>query len=142
MIEKSDLSPSVPDWFSQFYGPVRRFGERVAEFFSPSSDAAKTDDYYEVNLELPGVGEDDITVEIHDGRLTVSGEKRSAHEEKGKDFFFSERSYGHFQRVFRLPADADEDKVAATHKDGVLSIRIAKSKPEATKAKSIRINRG
>ncbi|MEQ8667164.1 MAG: Hsp20/alpha crystallin family protein [Rhodospirillales bacterium] len=142
MVEKSDLTGNVPDWFSQFYGPVRRFGEKVAEFFSPDADAAATDAYYEVCVELPGVSEEDMKVEVHDGRLSVTGEKRAVRKEEGKNFFFSERSYGRFQRVFRLPPDADEAKISASHKDGVLTIRIAKAKAEAPQAKSIPIDRG
>ncbi len=139
MVEKSDLAG--PDWFSQFYGPVRRFGERVAEFFSPVSEASRSDDTYEVILELPGVAEADISVEVNDGRLTVSGEKQSSKQEEGKDYFFSERTFGRFQRVFRLPPDADEDAASAVYKDGVLTIQIAKVHPQQTTARSIPINR-
>lgn len=140
MIEKSEISPSTADWLEHLYGPVRRFGERVAEFFSPTSDAAKTDEYYEVNVELPGVADKDITVEVHDSVLTVKGEKRSSQESEGKNYFFSERTFGRFQRTFRLPQDSDENGVSARHQDGVLSIRIAKTKPTTTKARTIPVN--
>ena len=139
MVEKSDLA--APDWFSQFYGPFRRMGERVAEFFSPVSEASRSDDAYDVTLELPGVAENDIAVEVNDGRLTISGEKRTSTQEEGKDYFFSERTFGRFQRIFRLPPDADEDSAAAAYKDGVLTIKFAKLKPEKTAAKSVPINR-
>lgn len=143
MVEKSDLSTAAaPSWLSQMYAPLRWAGEKVAEFFSPSSEAATTDDYYEVSVELPGVSDEDINVEMHDGRLSVTGEKRTERQEEGKSYFFSERSYGRFQRVFRLPPDADEAKVSATHKDGLLVVRIAKAAPQAKGAKSIPINRG
>jgi len=141
MVTKSDLMRTGPDWWSQFYNPVHRFGERVAEFFSPCSDAATTDNNYEISIELPGVSEDEISVEVHDGRLTVTGEKRSEHEEKGKNFYFSERSYGSFRRSFQLPDNADADKVLATHKDGVLTIKIAKSAPDAPEPKKIKVGR-
>ena len=141
MITKSDLTPAFPDWWSQFYAPVRQFGERVAEFFSPSSEAATTENSYEINIELPGVSEDDISVEVHDGRLTVSGEKRSKHEEKGKNFYFSERVYGSFRRTFQLPDDASDDKILATQKDGVLTIKIAKLAPKTPKPKKIEVGR-
>ncbi len=139
MITKSDLTPAFPDWWSHFNAPVRQFGERVAEFFSPSSEAATTEYSYEINIELPGVSEDDISVEIHDDRLTVTGEKRSKHEEEGKNFYFSERVYGSFRRTFQLPADANADKILATQKDGVLTIKIAKSAPTTPKPKKIKI---
>ncbi len=142
MVEKSDIASNPADWWSTFYRPVQQFGQQVAEFFSPSSDAAASDDFYEINLELPGVSEDDISIEAHDHRLVVTGEKKSSHEESGKSFYFSERTYGSFRRSFRLPTDADEDGIAATHKDGVLTIKVAKTKPSKPAPKKIAINQG
>lgn len=142
MVSKSDLTTSHPDWWSQFYGPIRNFGERVADFFSPISEAATTEHAYEINIELPGVSESDISVEVHDGRLTVTGEKKSKHEEKGKNFYFSERTFGQFRRAFQLPKDADTDKIKATHNDGVLTIQVAKIAPTTPKPKKIEVGRG
>ncbi|MEZ5668503.1 MAG: Hsp20/alpha crystallin family protein [Alphaproteobacteria bacterium] len=141
MVEKSELSRNTPDWWSQFFAPVRQFGERVAEFFAPSSEAAATPEAYEVSIELPGVSDADIHAEIRDGRLTISGEKKASREEKGKDFYFSERVYGSFRRTFRLPDDADTDRIQAVHKDGVLTVTIPKRVPTAPEAKKIRIER-
>ena len=126
MLQKSEIAATHPNWWSQIQTPLRQFGERVAEFFSPSSEAATTKEAYEVSVELPGVGEKDIAVEIHGDQLTVTGEKRSEHQETGKDFYFSERTFGKFRRAFRLPADANADNVSATHKDGVLTVTIPK----------------
>ena len=142
MIEKSDLVPSGADWLWNVLGPMRRVGERVAEFFAPSSEAATTDDAYEISVELPGVAEEDLSVEVHHGVLTVSGEKRASREESGKNFYFSERTYGRFSRGFRLPADADADRVQARHKDGVLTIRIAKVVPKTPEVRKISVERG
>ncbi|MEQ9491760.1 MAG: Hsp20/alpha crystallin family protein [Alphaproteobacteria bacterium] len=142
MVEKSDIASNPADWWSTFYRPVRQFGQQVAEFFSPSSDAAVSDDCYEINLELPGVSDDDISIEAHDNRLVVTGEKKSSHEESGKNYYFSERSYGSFRRSFRLPSDADEDRIDATHKDGVLTIRVPKTQPSKPSPKKIAINQG
>ena len=141
MVTKSDLTPTSPDWWSHFYAPVRQLGERIAEFFSPSSEASATEDNYEINIELPGVREEDISVEVHDGQLTVTGEKRSEHEEKGKNFYFSERSYGRFRRAFQLPNDADADNIQAVQKDGVLTINISKVKSDLQKTKKIEVKR-
>lgn len=142
MVEKSDFSSVAPSWLTQMYNPLRWAGEKVAEFFSPNSEAATTDDYYEITLELPGVSDEDIKVNVQDGRLSVTGEKRSEHKEEGKSYFFSERTYGKFQRVFRLPPDADETKVLATHKDGVLQIKVAKSQRDKSEGQTIPINKG
>ena len=141
MVEKSGLTSSPNDWWSQFYGPVRQFGERVADFFSPSSEAAVGEDYYEISVELPGVSESDISVEVHDRQLTISGEKRSSHEESGKNYYFSERAFGKFSRAFKLPEDAAIDKIMATYKDGVLTVKIAKSTPDTPKPTKVEINR-
>jgi HSP20 family protein len=87
------------------------------------------------------VSVDDINVDVHDGRLIVTGEKRTSRAEEGKSYYLSERAYGKFQRVFRLPSDADEGKISATIKDGVLYIKIAKAALEKKGAQSIPINR-
>ena len=142
MVEKSEVAPSRADWWSSVFDPMRRLGERVAEFFAPSSEAATTDDAYEISVELPGVSDEDIHVELHDGRLTISGEKKSSREESGKNFYFSERVYGRFSRSFRLPADANPEGIHAEHKDGVLTIRVAKVVPKAPDVKKIAVKRG
>ena len=139
MVQKSEIIPNQPHWWSQIQTPIRQFGERVAEFFSPSAEAATTKEAYEVSVELPGVDENDIAVEVHGDQLTITGEKRSRREETGKDFYFSERAFGRFRRAFRLPADADADNVSAAHKDGVLTVKIPKLTEPANQARRIAI---
>lgn len=139
MLQKSEIIPNQPNWWSQIQTPIRQFGERVAEFFSPSSEASTTKEAYEVSLELPGVGEENIAVEVHGDQLTITGEKRSEREETGKDFYFSERAFGKFRRAFRLPADANSNKVSATHKDGVLTVTIPKLTEPANQARRISV---
>lgn len=72
----------------------------------------------------------------------MKGEKSAARDEKGDTWFFSERQYGAFSRSFRMPADADGDKVAANLKDGVLSLTVPKRAPDAPQARKVRISRG
>ncbi|MDA0342350.1 MAG: Hsp20/alpha crystallin family protein [Proteobacteria bacterium] len=139
MIQKSEISSTLPQWWSQFYAPVRQFGERVAEFLSPNTEAAATKDRYEIAIELPGVAEKDITIEVHGDQLSITGEKRSSHEESGKDFYFSERSFGKFRRSFRLPTDGDTDNVDASQKDGVLTITIPKLAAPTSQTKRITV---
>ncbi|MBO6562913.1 MAG: Hsp20/alpha crystallin family protein [Nisaea sp.] len=141
MVEKVSQSNATPDWLSQLYAPVRQFGERIAEFLAPASEASVKPDYYEIAIELPGVKEDDISVELHDSTLTVLGEKRSTREEKDRNYFFSERQYGSYRRVFRLPPDADANKVTAHHENGVLTVMIAKLSPETSNPKRIKVQR-
>ena len=128
MVETSGRTPAHfgDTGWSGFLDPLRHVASKVADFFSPSAEAAASKNDYEINIELPGVPESGINVSVDHGMLLVTGEKHFERKEEGKTYFFSERSYGKFQRSFRLPEDADQDKVDATYKDGVLCLRIAK----------------
>jgi HSP20 family protein len=120
MVERSHTAGFLP----QMYEPLRKIGEKVADWFAPKADAALGPDYYEISLELPGVGPDDMDIVVQDGMLTIQGEKRFEREEVGRTYFFSEREYGAFQRSFRLPPDAASDRIDAVFKGGVLAVRI------------------
>jgi len=135
MVEKSHTA----GWWPSVYEPLRQIGQSVADWFAPRSDASAMEDCYEINVELPGVKAEDVDVSVHDNSLQVSGEKSSQREEKGRTFFFSEREYGAFQRTFRLPADADSDKIDASFSDGVLCLRIAKRASSESKGKKIEV---
>jgi len=136
MVEKSQ----GPGWWPSVYEPFRHLGERIADWFAPRSEAKATGARYEITVELPGVDAKDIDVALDDGVLTVKGEKRSERKEEGEGYFFSEREYGRFQRTFRLPADAEGDKVAADFTNGVLKITVPKrgEQKQATKKVAVR----
>jgi HSP20 family protein len=138
MVEKSHTA----GWWPQLYEPLRGVGEKIADWFVPRADAAATHDFYEINMELPGVSADDIDISLHEDHLTIKGEKRYQHEEKGRSYYFSEREYGAFQRSFRLPADAAAEKITADFKDGVLIVRVPKVGPSPDRAKQIKIRAG
>ena len=137
MVEKSQSSGLWPS----FYEPFRHLGQRVADWLSPASDASADESNYRITMELPGVAEDDIDISVHDGVVTVRGEKTQEREEKGDTWFFSERQYGAFSRTFRLPADADGDKIAADLKDGVLTLSVPKASPKVAEAKKVKITK-
>ncbi len=138
MVEKSHTS----GWWPNLYEPLRQVGERVADWFAPRSEAKASAGTYEISVELPGVKQDDIEIALHEGVLTVKGEKRSERKEEGEGYFFSEREYGRFQRSFRLPPDADSDKTSAAFSDGVLTISVPKRGEEKAGAKKIRVKAG
>jgi HSP20 family protein len=137
MVEKYHTAGWLPD----LYEPLRNIGRRVADWFAPRSDASALEDYYEINVELPGVKTEDVDVSTEDNSLVVRGEKRYEHEETGRTYFFSEREYGSFQRTFRLPPDADSDKIDAEFNDGILRLKIAKRTSSQTAAKKIAIRK-
>lgn len=137
MVEKSHTSghwPSLAD-------PLRQFGSRVAEWVAPASEASAKDEGYTISVELPGVEEKDIDLQVHDGVLTLKGEKKTSREEKGETWFFSERQFGAFSRSFRLPPDADQGKVEAQLKDGVLTISVAKRVAEPPAGAKVQIRK-
>lgn len=135
MVEKTQS----PGWWPNIYEPFRHLGERIADWFAPRSEAKATNARYEITIELPGVDAKDIDVALDDGVLTVKGEKRSERKEEGEGYFFSEREYGRFQRTFRLPADAEGDKVAADFTNGVLKITVPKRGEEKQATKKIAV---
>ena len=104
---------------------------------APALDLHETDSEYVVTVELPGVRKEDVSVEMTEGVLTVRGEKKSEREEKKERSRWVERSYGSFSRSFTLPANATPDRIDASYKDGILTLRIGKR--EETKPKTIAI---
>ncbi|WP_300068320.1 Hsp20/alpha crystallin family protein [uncultured Ruegeria sp.] len=138
MVEKSHTSGFWPS----IYDPFRQMGQRVAEWLAPASEAAGNDNAYRIAVELPGVEEKDIHLSVENGVVSLTGEKRTEREEKGETWFFSERQYGSFSRSFRLPPDAEGDKVDAHIKDGVLTITIPKTKPKKSDATKVEIRKG
>jgi len=103
------------------------WGGRGAPEFSPATDITEDDRQYIVTAELPGMKRSDVTVEVAEGVLTIRGEKESEREEKSEKRRYVERSFGSFTRAFTLPSDADEGKIEASFKDGVLTVTLAKS---------------
>ena len=105
--------------------------------FAPAIDVAEADDHYTITAELPGVKKGDVTVEVHEGVLTIRGEKRSEREEKGEHGRHFERTFGSFSRSFTLPGQADADHVDARFEDGVLTVEVRKT--EAAKPRTVAI---
>jgi HSP20 family protein len=105
--------------------------------FAPAVDVAESNDEYVVTVELPGAKPEDVTVEMHEGLLTIRGEKRSERDEQKEHSRYVERIFGSFSRSFTLPQNADGEKVLASFKDGVLTLRVPKR--EEAKPRTIRI---
>jgi HSP20 family protein len=89
-------------------------------------DLVETDDSLVLRADLPGMSDDDLEIEIKEGVITIAGERRAEHEERGEGFHRVERSFGSFSRSLSLPDGIDPKKVEATFRDGVLEVRIPK----------------
>ncbi|HPO16221.1 MAG TPA: Hsp20/alpha crystallin family protein [Candidatus Hydrogenedentes bacterium] len=103
----------------------------------PAVELQETEDELCAVIEVPGLSEKDLNVELDGRRLLVRGEKKSAREEKKGACYYSECNYGSFYRAIPLPCDVEEDKVNASYKQGV--VRITLPKTEEAKAKKIPI---
>ena len=105
--------------------------------WAPLVDISEDEKEYLIKAELPEVKKEDVKVSVQNDVLSITGERKSEKEEKGKKFHRVERAYGSFYRSFTLPEDADGSKVAAEFKDGLLKVRLPKS--ENAKPKNIEV---
>ena len=106
---------------------------------APAVDVAEKDEECEITAELPGLDEKNIEVKLANGTLTIKGEKKEEKEEKQKDYYLSERSYGSFMRSFQLPEGVDEGKIEASFAKGVLTMKLPKSAEAQKNEKTISI---
>jgi HSP20 family protein len=106
--------------------------------WSPSLDVWDDKDNLVVKVELPGLKKEEINISLHEGVLTVSGERKHGVEKKEGQSFRSERYFGKFQRSVTLPTPVDAGKVNASYKDGVLTVELPKA--EEAKPKQIAVN--
>lgn len=136
------------DRFSNFdVSPFRRLSD-IEHFWprpnggtmlSVDVDVAEDDKGYTITAELPGLDEKDIDVSISGDMLTLKGEKRAEKEEKNKNHYVCERSYGAFQRSFALPTDAETDKIDAKFTKGILTITLPKNPKAQPASKKIQV---
>ena len=117
-------------FFDEFWGRTAPDVPMLSEGWAPRVDIREEKDAVMLTAELPGVSKDDVKVELENGVLTISGEKKSEHEEKESGFYRSERVYGAFKRCFRVPETVDAEKIEAEYVDGVLKLMLPK-RPEA-----------
>jgi HSP20 family protein len=102
--------------------------------FLPSADIAEDEKAYYLNLTLPGVKKEEVNIELNEGILSISGEKKFIKEENGKKFHTVESAYGAFKRSFKLPEDANSEAIEAEYKDGILAITVAKKEGKVVKS--------
>ena len=115
--------------------------DNTMRFLEPDIEVRDNPKEITVSAELPGLDPNDIDIQVSDdGYLTISGEKKHQTEEKSEGFYFSERSYGMFQRVVNLPTDEiNREKITAEFDKGVLNITLPKLESAKKKLKKIAI---
>ena len=106
--------------------------------WTPALDVYEDKENFIVKAELPGMKNEDIDVSLHDGSLSISGERKSETKHKDAEVYRAERFFGRFQRTVTLPAPVAADKVKAQYKDGILTVTLPKS--EEAKPKQIDVS--
>ena len=114
------------------------FDESRSQRWVPAMDLVEAEDHFLLKADLPGLGEEDVAIEIRDNTLTISGERKSEHESRERGWYRVERATGRFSRSLSLPEGVDPDAVAAEFDRGVLTVNIPK--PEQRKPRRIQIN--
>ncbi len=132
-----EMDALFDDFFSGF--SMEPFEGRKAGPFSPNIDVSETDKEIKVSAELPGMDDKDIDVSLNRESLTIKGAKKEEKEDRGKDYYHVERSYGSFSRIIPLPVEIESDKAEAHFKNGVLTINVPKSAKAIETKKKITI---
>jgi HSP20 family protein len=131
------LHREIDQLFDDFTRGFPTFGD--SGVMPVNLDMAETDKAFEVTAELPGARPEDIEISLSDGVLYVKGEKKTEKEDKQKNYHMMERSYGAFQRSFRLPTEVDPDKVEARFENGLLKITLPKAPQAQSKVRKIEV---
>lgn len=130
------LSVYTPNLLNELFNADSLLNETPERRFSPNADIIESEKNYVLNFDLPGIDKNDIKIEVNKGTLIVSGERKRETSEENR-YRSIERTFGKFQRSFKLPEDAGED-ISANFENGVLEVTLPK-KPEA-QPKVVEIN--
>ncbi len=128
----------MPSVFERVFDQVSDWTEWGGGFTSPNVDIIENVDSFIIKAELPGITKEDISIDLKDSTLTISGEKKTEKTDESKTYHKTEISYGKFSRSFQIPLDIAVDKIEAKFKDGILTLTLPKGEEE--KPKQIEIN--
>jgi HSP20 family protein len=134
LMKPEPFSREIDRVFDAFFGQ----NEQSARRWVPPVDLVEAEDHFVLKADLPGLSEEDVSIEVQDGSLTISGERKAEHEERARGWYRIERSFGRFNRSLTLPDGVDADRIEASFSHGVLEVRIPK--PEERKPRRIEIS--
>jgi HSP20 family protein len=134
LMKPEPFSREIDRVFDAFFGQ----NEQQARRWVPPMDLVEAEDHFVLKADLPGLSEGDVNIEVQDGSLTISGERRAEHTEQERGFYRIERAFGGFNRSLTLPDGVDPDRIEASFSHGVLEVKIPK--PEERKPRRIEIS--
>ena len=135
VVNPQPFTRDVDRLFDAFFGR-----ERESRRWVPQMDLVEAEDHFVLKADLPGLDEGDVSIEVQDGTLTISGERKAEHESRERGWYRIERSFGSFSRSLTLPDRVDPDGISASFDRGVLEVRIPK--PEEHKPRRVEIQAG
>jgi HSP20 family protein len=141
--ELEEMQNRLTSFFGRHLPLLHEFSqaeELMPAAWVPRVDVVEHDKEYQIDVELPGMKKDEIKVSVEDRVLSISGERKSEKEEKGKKYHRTERSYGAFMRSFTLPEDASGEKLHADFQEGILKVHIPKVEGAKTKAIEVQVS--
>ena len=133
LVKPEPFTREIDRVFDAFFGQTDQ-GRR----WVPPMDLVEVEDHFVLKADLPGLAESDVNLEVQDGTLTISGERKAEHEQREKGWYRIERSFGSFSRSLTLPDGVVPDRIEASFNAGVLEVRIPK--PEERKPQRISIS--
>jgi HSP20 family protein len=133
LMKPQPFSRDVDRLFDAFFGADRDQGRR----WVPPVDLVEADDHFVLKADLPGLTDEDVSIEVQDGTLTISGERGAEHESNERGWYRIERSFGSFSRSLTLPDGVEPDGISARFENGVLEVSIPK--PEERKPRRVEI---
>lgn len=130
----TNYSPvSFKNFVDRFFNDDFYHEGNESTYFSPKVDVSESDQQFEIDFYIPGVEKDQVKIDLNDGRLTVSGERKFEKENSGKNYRSVEGNFGSFTRSFQLPDNIDQEAVNASFGNGVLQIVVPKDEKKIAK---------
>jgi HSP20 family protein len=138
--ELTTLQSEMNRLFNTFFDTPTSGDGAPARRWVPAMDLVEHDDHFVLTADLPGVTQEDVSIEVQADVLTISGERKTSQESSGTGYYRLERSTGAFSRTLTLPEGVDAEAVEASFANGVLEVRIPK--PEQRKPRRVSISVG
>jgi HSP20 family protein len=136
----SRLHSRINDLFDETVGRARAVPAVAAGVWLPPVDILESKDGYLIRAELPGMKKEDFNLEVNDGTLTVSGERKAETLSNGVEYQRSERVHGKFSRSFYLPQTVKQEGIKASYRDGILEIHVPKTEEAKPRQIAIAVN--
>jgi HSP20 family protein len=129
----------VDRFFDDVFWPTGRTMPAADAGWAPHVDIVEQDDAYVLRADLPGMRQENIDIQYHDGVLTLRGQRKMEEHETQHDYHHRERLYGTFSRSFALGGPVESEQISATYKNGVLEVSIPKTAEMKTKRIPIKV---